>query len=409
MGRKIKKTLNAAWAIPAVLLIRILKPFVHIRVGLLRADRMGHYPQDTAEWCARLQMSETNIIELFWSENYSNLQWKKMVDRSPLRVYDCLKYVAFWNKKIPGGRNHSRLGSLTKSRDIEGLYQQYDVKIPFLDQENDKAKKWLMSQGWTEGEPFVCLLVRDDAYLNQCSLHKNNNDWSYHNYRNSDLDTYIKATEWLAGQGVWVLRMGKMVQKPFKTKHPRIIDYAFNNQKSDLLDVWLFANCSAVISTGTGIDAVSEVYGVPIIFVNILPLRYIHSYSYSTWVSKRLYWRANNKALTLIESIKYSFLHSSQYDDYGIEIVDLSENEILASVKEFWSRINGEYHETEKVKALQNKFWKTLKSYPGFSEFQGTIHSKCSVDSTWLLSQDDDFFNGDFKKTTVKKVEECLY
>ena len=185
-----------------------------------------------------------------------------------------------------------------------------------------------MELGIPEDAKIVLIYGRDSAYLE--SVVDNAKDWSYHNYRNSDMDTYIKAAEWLAGQGVWVLRMGKMMQKPFKTKHPRIIDYAFNNQKSDLLDVWLFANCSAVISTGTGIDAVSEVYGVPIIFINILPFRYIHSYSYSTWVSKRLYWRANNKALTLMESIKYSFLLSSKFDDY-VDVGDL--NTLLQNIE----------------------------------------------------------------------------
>ena len=37
--------------------------------------------------------------------------------------------------------------------------------LKFLNEENKRAKNWLHTQGWQEGEPFVCLLVRDDAFL----------------------------------------------------------------------------------------------------------------------------------------------------------------------------------------------------------------------------------------------------
>ena len=45
--------------------------------------------------------------------------------------------------------------------------------------------------------------------------------------------------EWLADQGVWVLRMGKIMERPIPTEHPRIVDYAFEPNKSDFLDIWL--------------------------------------------------------------------------------------------------------------------------------------------------------------------------
>ena len=74
--------------------------------------------------------------------------------------------------------------------------------------------------------------------------------------------------EWLADEMVWVLRMGKLMHKPISSNHPRIIDYAFHPERSELLDIWLFANCTGCISTSTGIDSVSHMYGIPMLFVN---------------------------------------------------------------------------------------------------------------------------------------------
>ena len=36
------------WAVPLVLLIRLLRPLIHIRFGKLRADRIGHYVYEYA-------------------------------------------------------------------------------------------------------------------------------------------------------------------------------------------------------------------------------------------------------------------------------------------------------------------------------------------------------------------------
>ena len=84
-------------------------------------------------------------------------------------------------------------------------------------------------------EKFVCLIVRDSAYLPTIN---NKNKWEYHNFRDSDIDTYEKAALALAEKGYWVFRMGKVVRKPFKADHPNILDYANSNYRSDFLDIW---------------------------------------------------------------------------------------------------------------------------------------------------------------------------
>ena len=47
----------------------------------------------------------------------------------------------------------------------------------------------------------------------------------------------------LAEKGYWVFRMGKAVEDVFNVEHPRVIDYAQSNERSDFLDIWLMANC----------------------------------------------------------------------------------------------------------------------------------------------------------------------
>ena len=60
------------------------------------------------------------------------------------------------------------------------------IKVKFSNNENKLGLNYLKSKGWKEGEPFICLLVRDNSYLNSIS----SNNWSYHAYRDSDVNDY---------------------------------------------------------------------------------------------------------------------------------------------------------------------------------------------------------------------------
>lgn len=84
----------------------------------------------------------------------------------------------------------------------------------------------------------MCLLVRDSKYLNQINPRR---DDSYTNYRNSDINNYVKAAEALGDLGYTIFRMGASVQQPMLSKHPKIIDYAANGMRSEFLDVFLCA------------------------------------------------------------------------------------------------------------------------------------------------------------------------
>ena len=218
-------------------------------------------------------------------------------------------------------------------------------QLNFSPEEMDKGRLWLKEQGWKEGQKFVCLQVRDSAYLGFEEWHAQY-DWNYHSYRDSDIDTYNLAIRWLADQGVWVLRMGKSVNKRVSIKHPRVIDYPFHPEKSDFLDVWLFANCDLCISTGSGPDLISDVYRKPILFLNYLPLIGFFSWSKTLNHPKHLVWKATGESLTLEEHLEYKFYRTEEYEHLGIQIINLSQEDILMTVKESWSRLEGTWVDT---------------------------------------------------------------
>ena len=121
---------------------------------------------------------------------------------------------------------------------------------------------------------FVCLIVRDSAYLDS----QIPNDWNYHNYRDSDIQNYVLAAEALAERGYFVIRMGAKVHAAMNSAHPKVIDYATNGMRSDFMDIYLGAKCHFAISTGSGWDSIPEIQRRPVVFVNYVPVGYLSTF-----------------------------------------------------------------------------------------------------------------------------------
>ena len=382
--------INGMWAIPVVLLIRVLRPIVLFRMGTLESTRIGHFVTDGAEQLARYQQRPTNTFDWYWLGETCNSQWERMIRRS-LPVHACVKYLDRWNRVLPGGSDHERPSSYTFSRDIEGLFARFNVEMPFLPTETVEALAWLRSKGWKDGEPFVCLLVRDDEYLANDRLHGDGtaasfDRRSYHSYRNSDIDTYLPAIRWLTGQGVWVIRMGKLMAKPLPTGMDLVVDYAFDHEKSDLLDIWLFANCTGCVSTATGLDQLSMMHDRPLLCVNALPLSDFFSWGQNMWTPKTLQWAETGQILSISENLVNKWSTSREYDMAGIKVVNLRPDEITAAVQEFWGRCVGTWEEDPKDFQRQEEFWNIFEKWPEYAKYHGERHKSARAGAAWLSS-----------------------
>jgi putative glycosyltransferase (TIGR04372 family) len=398
---KLKYAINGIWAVPLVFLVRLIRPLILIRFGFINSVRIGHFvPDGSMHYVNNLNKETNRIIEVFWVDSrVSNEQWLKMLKRN-LHIYNWSKMLDWANQIIPGGKAHYRQNSLNPdggNRDFKGIFSKNKFGIPFTDDEILSSKEWLKSKGWSEGEPFICLIARDSNYLGKHPFYGNNQEeqfknYSYHNFRDSEINTYLPALEWLADQGVWVLRMGKIMERQLVSNKDKIIDYAFLKEKNDLLDIWLFANCTACISTACGPDYIPYVYNKPLLFLNALPLSEIWSFANNTRVPKTLSWKDSNHRLSLNEHLENTYYLNNSYIKAGIEVKDLTSDEILLYVKDYWLRFNNKNILSKTDKILQSQFWIGLKKWEDFSQYHGWINPKSIISPAWLKNQNSTFF-----------------
>ena len=97
------------------------------------------------------------------------------------------------------------------SRDKDGVFYRTPVQLAFTDEENDRGKTYLEEVGCDDPRKIVCLVARDNAYLDSLKLKRN---WSYHSFRDTKIEDYRDVVQVLVARGYWVFRMGKQVNDP---------------------------------------------------------------------------------------------------------------------------------------------------------------------------------------------------
>uniref|UniRef100_UPI0040472DF9 TIGR04372 family glycosyltransferase n=1 Tax=Algoriphagus sp. TaxID=1872435 RepID=UPI0040472DF9 len=227
-------------ALPIVLLIRLIRPFYLIRFGTLFSSRIGHLAANTelylCERDAGINQPQKRITDIFYLayRPICNKQlvrmWKKVLNIWPSWI---LIPIVRINKLIPGGKIHEIGNNTQHDRDVHNLFDRFPPHLKFTNKEEVRGKAKLASMGITPEDQFICLIVRDNAYLNK---HQPDGDWSYHDYRDCNIQNYVIASEALADCGYFVIRMGVFANEPIKTKNKKIIDYSFNGMRDDFMD-----------------------------------------------------------------------------------------------------------------------------------------------------------------------------
>tara|TARA_B100002019_G_C21250745_1_gene591000 strand:- start:66 stop:1277 length:1212 start_codon:yes stop_codon:yes gene_type:complete len=379
---------------PFLVLLIIIYPLAKIKVGFLRSDRIGHFTLDTELYLLEKKNKKIKSIDLFYlgrkkvcNKTLEKLWREKLIvlPRFFLRPL-CLQIRFF--KFL----NFLRCGqTLCNQRDVLNLLDKFPSSLKL----NNKDLIYGENEGLKIGLPikakFVCLIVRDSSYLEKLYSQKMN----IHDYRNSDINDFVSACEALTELGYYVIRMGAVVSKPIDTKNKMIIDYAFNNLRSDFMDIYLASQCEFCVTTGTGFDGITLMFRKPNIYVNIAPffdirmecsnLLTIPCHYYSKKLSRKL-------TVTEITNSK-SAVHvdSKHFQNDGIELIKNSSEEIKELVIEAAQRRNKAWVDKDGDK-LNEKFVKIFPSKKVFDsivrhgEIKGRIGSDFLKKNQWWLN-----------------------
>lgn len=369
---------SGLWALPLLMIARATHSF---QVGTLEVNRIGHFAADGIDHFLR---ADDGPKRIYWWGPTCNAQWDKML-RQKLKVRRWVKWLYLWNKVIPGGGQlEVPIAWNPLSRDVTGTWQERSQRPEFLPDEDREVQSWLSSLGWMPGQPLVCLHVRDDFYLRNRDASATT-DWTYHRYRNSDIQTYAAACSWLIGQGVFLIRMGQSDKPLTLNTQVNFFDYAISDQRTHLRDVWLFTRCTACISTASGPDNLAMAYDRPLLMINALPWAHLTGYANTMWAPKVLWSLKDARKLTVEEALNISHVTTRAYEESGVGFQDLDEFTITAIVQEFW-RDFVMAKSLPQLTSLQESFDAAFKAYSKGQQIHGYRHPRFRVSNVWLKS-----------------------
>ena len=381
--RAVKTAVGALLIVALGLLQRLWK----IDVQELDSARVGNF---LIQICTRISAREggRRSTTIYHLNGAANSYLNQLVSRhARVANWPSLMFEAQRNLSLLSPRLAKSLGEPPESRADLEVHMEWPFDSFPLDYK--RGLDLLTSLGWRPHEPIVTLLVRDSAYLNSFQKTPGANstvDWTYHSYRDSAIGSYRSAITYLLEQGAWVFRMGKIMETGISIDHSRFVDYASLPMRTDFLDIWLMQNCSACISTSTGLDILPIVGGIPSLMINCLPLAEQFARSNIMLAPKRLHNSSTRQQLGLPAYLEACYFRSEQYAAAGISITDLSSREIRKIVEEFWLWSESRTVAVAKQSDSQREYQKACANSLAYRRYHHIKTEYSTLSATWSKS-----------------------
>lgn len=364
------------------LVIFLIRPILHIRFGSLISEKIGPFSSQPelilCEKENKIQPTNTFDIFNFCESNFvCNEQLLKMWKRK-VRVWKHSIYFYVLMKKIPFGKNHI-ISPVCGSRDTLGLLEKSKKNLKFSQSEIIQAEQDRNKMGISNNDKYVLIINRGQRFLDE--EYPFDIDFNYHSFRNVSINDFMPTAEALTKKNYFVIRMGQKVSDLMKTNNPKIIEYDEKGYRTELLDIFLSANCKYIIGSDTGFYAVAGWnFRKPMVVVNFSQLEWIEPWL-SNWIFIfRKYWSISDKKFLTIEEILKSgagrIVRTEDLKKKGLELAFNTPEEIKDAVEEMELKLEGKWSNTKEDEELQSKFWSHFESSDLHGNFKGRIGTK---------------------------------
>lgn len=387
LGRRVLSLPFIVIALPCVLLIRCLRFLRVVRLARVDSSNFAHLWSPELYLCEQdLNLQPKGVIDIFYSttpvaNKYLFKKWKKLIHIFGNSMF--FTAVDAVNRKFPGFEAHVvTLNSLptndenvfNDNKRLMGrrttfvfhqnagwsLLRQTQPHVLFTKEEEAEGQRFLRELNISEGSEYICFHARDNAYKDNLNAEE---DWSYHDFRDANIEDYLPMVKELIARGIYGIRMGSKVAHALKTDDPMIIDYA-SQHHSQFMDFYLGAHCRFFVTSMTGINIIPTLFRRPGVQVNVIPHYPQHSWTkHDLMIFKNVWLRSEKRFLKfreILSSEMWRYSYSWQYERDGVEVIENTPEEITAVVLEMDARLNGTWEATEESEELQRRFWEIL-------------------------------------------------
>lgn len=359
--------------LPIIFLMRIVSFFYTIRIGNLESNAIGHFSLPIEIYLSELDCGihkNTRVLDLWYLHKIVcnralENKWREHLFILPRFMLQPLDLI---NQIIPGGKKNVIPFRRAKNSNYSNAYNPkpwqsvdiYDVisktspRIIITKAEKLESEKILKGAGFDPFKKYVCIHNRDSAFHSD----------EISNHRNSSINDFKDAVNYLNNLGYQVIRMGAKVTGELKIKSPLYFDYARSGIRSDLLDLFLISQCSFFVGNGSGIDFVPSLFRKMVVYINFSQLGTIPEVSTNSIVLFRR-MKVQEKILSIPEIIEKGYESYTMVEEFkkaGIELISNSNQEIRSVILEAHEKLNNNWSpridEEENQDLFRNYFHK---------------------------------------------------
>jgi putative glycosyltransferase (TIGR04372 family) len=235
-------------------------------------------------------------------------------------------------------------------------YLEFDSGKPtlmFTAKQEATGRAELAKMGLGEKDWFVCLHVRDSAYLNTAHVADGG-----HSYRNCDIENFREAVKYITGLGGFVLRMGSHVNKAMTGAGPRFIDYS-SLHRSEFMDIYLLAKCRFMLGTDAGMAQIATGFNVPVINTNVPFIDWAGFRAADLFIQKKVLDERQRRILSYEELLARGYIRYYQtrwLTERDLSLIENSPEEILDVTREMFERQEGTFKPEPEDEELQRRY-----------------------------------------------------
>lgn len=278
--------------------------------------------------------------------------------RSPLLQIDPRPYLSA--KTYPNYR---------KERSAAVIYNQFNQtcgsRKPFLSlsvNDLERGRKTLEQLGISKDDWFICFNCREAGHYSSDSV-----EWS--SCRNSSPIHLELALQEVIDKGGWCIRMGSPKSAPLPQslqRHRRVIDYPHSSVVSDFMDIFLASSCKFFLGSNSGITVTASVLGTPCVYTNIVPFGERPIFHNAIGIFKLHRLKGSGRFISFPQCLQSHLSLSislKDYDEFNIELIENTPEEILDVVKEMFDQLENKPPNRSTENLLQTKFLSLLTSF----------------------------------------------
>jgi len=300
------------------------------------------------QYVDRIETTNMDLLDLAW-QNIGSLTHDNLTFL--VHNYWGLNRMAFKARREPGHPMRNRRQYFRLPRKI-----------------SNEAERICNRNGIDLERPLVVLHAREQAYHNLRGQ----------SFRNTDILNYVPAIRRLIDDGYQVIRIGDKKMTSVRSLAEGIIELPSLASYDPMLDPFLISRCRFMISCQSGPCSYARIFGKPNLVVNAV-FHYTLIPEANELVAFKNYVDMRTREPLDVEKIMRAGCHlydrTEHFTDHGIEVEDMTPQEILAAVDEM---IAWQNDAMQPESAAQEQFRECMQWHMLNPDLTNPLHSPMS-------------------------------